>query len=314
MRKDIVMKLTNFSEDGIWLKGNLHAHSTNSDGELSPKAVINAYKKHGYHFLSLTDHDIYSTYEEFNRPDFAMIPGFELSAPVSQGRSAHFNFLQLGAESDFAQNERVSVKTPEELKEFFAKHRQNYLIMFNHPYWSLNEWEEIIDFNHITCMEVYNHGCEWLDFCGEAHNFWDTMLRKGKRWWGVADDDNHNGYNQVTGWPLNLMQTDSFGGWIKAKAKECTQEAIMNAVAAGNFYASTGPEIYDFYVEDGVVHVKCSPCERILFSGQNRNFQRILAPNLTEYSVPLKGTETFIRVQCSDKYGRTAYGNPIFLL
>jgi len=302
------MKLTNFAKEGIWLKGNLHAHSTNSDGELPPERLASEYRKFGYNFLALSDHNIYSTHEKYNSRDFVMIPGFELSSPIG-----HINILQIGVESNFAQNEEIAVGTMEQFKGFLAKHRDNYLIMLNHPSWSMLEWEKVIDLDEISCVEVYNHGCEWLDLLGESSDFWETMLRKGKKWWGIATDDNHNGYKYVSGWPFNLLQTDSFGGWICVKAKECTHEAIMAAVVNGSFYSSTGPEIYDFYVQNGYVYVSCSPCERVIFSGNQRSIRRVIATNITEFNAPLKENEKYVRVQCADKYGRVAYGNPIFL-
>ena len=39
------------------LKGNLHAHSTCSDGRLTPREVVEAYAGLGYDFIALTDHD-----------------------------------------------------------------------------------------------------------------------------------------------------------------------------------------------------------------------------------------------------------------
>ena len=39
------------------------------------------------------------------------------------------------------------------------------------------------------------------------------------------------------------------------KAKSFTREGIIEALEEGSFYASTGPEIYDFYVENGVAAV-----------------------------------------------------------
>ena len=36
-----------------WYKGNLHTHSTNSDGRLSPEEVIGLYREEGYDFLAL---------------------------------------------------------------------------------------------------------------------------------------------------------------------------------------------------------------------------------------------------------------------
>jgi len=40
-----------------WYKGNLHGHSHWSDGNVLPEQAIGWYKDHGYHFVSLTDHN-----------------------------------------------------------------------------------------------------------------------------------------------------------------------------------------------------------------------------------------------------------------
>lgn len=307
------MKYSNFIENGIWLKGNLHAHSTNSDGDLAPEQVIKEYKERNYQFLSITDHNIFTTYPQFSDHNFIMIPGLELSCYATKEKGMHLNIIQKSDQCDFTQNELFSVRSPEETVEFIKSHHQNYIVILNHPYWSLLEWEEVIDLQDVFCMEVYNHGSEWLDCVGEASKFWDTLLRKGKKMWGLATDDNHNGYKHIQGWPFNLLQTDSFGGYIMVKAKEFTHSAIMQAIMFGSFYSSTGPEIYDFYVEDGEIVVNCSPCERIIFSGDRRYFQRSFGVGLTHFRTRLKGAEKYVRVQCIDKYGKTAYGNPIYL-
>ena len=39
------------------LRGNLHAHTTFSDGIRSPAALLEEYEKRGYDFLAITDHD-----------------------------------------------------------------------------------------------------------------------------------------------------------------------------------------------------------------------------------------------------------------
>jgi hypothetical protein len=41
-----------------WYKGNFHCHSQWSDGVDLPEVVVSEYKRHGYDFLSLTDHNI----------------------------------------------------------------------------------------------------------------------------------------------------------------------------------------------------------------------------------------------------------------
>ena len=41
-------------------KGNLHTHSLWSDGDDFPEMIADWYKRHGYHFLTLSDHNILS--------------------------------------------------------------------------------------------------------------------------------------------------------------------------------------------------------------------------------------------------------------
>ena len=45
-----------FKAPGRWFKGNLHTHTTNSDGLLTPSQIAFLYKANGYDFLSITDH------------------------------------------------------------------------------------------------------------------------------------------------------------------------------------------------------------------------------------------------------------------
>src|SRR5438093_3337301 len=40
-----------------WLRGNLHAHTTYSDGVKTPKELLAEYEALGYDFLAITDHE-----------------------------------------------------------------------------------------------------------------------------------------------------------------------------------------------------------------------------------------------------------------
>jgi hypothetical protein len=46
-----------------WFKGNTHTHSLWSDGNDFPEMICDWYASHGYHFLSLTDHNKLHTHE-----------------------------------------------------------------------------------------------------------------------------------------------------------------------------------------------------------------------------------------------------------
>ena len=53
-RKEKIMEY--LAGEGLWLRGNLHTHTTVSDGKLTPEECIRLYKEKGYDFLCITDH------------------------------------------------------------------------------------------------------------------------------------------------------------------------------------------------------------------------------------------------------------------
>jgi hypothetical protein len=58
-----------------WFKGNLHTHSLWSDGDDYPEMIADWYKRQGYHFLGISDHNILQQGERW----------IELKTPVSFG-------------------------------------------------------------------------------------------------------------------------------------------------------------------------------------------------------------------------------------
>ena len=297
-------------DDGLWLKGNLHAHSTASDGDLPPSEVINAYANHGYHFFSLTDHNYFAWYSSSEK--MILIPGFELTCYLGSKR-VHVNFFEKGTHARFSQGQRFDINDEEETRAFIETYKDDYLIMLNHPDWSLLEYRDIEEYDQFFAVEVLNWGTEWYDAIGEGAYFWETGLRHGRKWGAIASDDNHNGYVEEEGWPFHNVGNDSFDGWIMVKAKEHTHKAIIEALEHGYYYASMGPEIHSFTVEDGWAEVYCSPVNRIIFSGEQRNLVRSLGEDLTHFRAPLRGNKEHVKVRIIDAQGKTAYSNPIYL-
>ena len=58
-----------------WFKGNLHTHSLWSDGDDYPEMIADWYKRSGYQFLAISDHNVLQEGTKW----------FELKAPVSVG-------------------------------------------------------------------------------------------------------------------------------------------------------------------------------------------------------------------------------------
>jgi hypothetical protein len=69
------------------LRGNLHAHTTYSDGVRSPAALLAEYESRGYDFLAITDHEDHDNWVEPGyrqalerlRPELLLFRGIELN-------------------------------------------------------------------------------------------------------------------------------------------------------------------------------------------------------------------------------------------
>ena len=98
-----------------------------------------------------------------------------------------------------------------------------------------------------------------------------------------------------------------------------TLAKVLKNMLAGNYYSSAGPEIYDWGIRDGIAYVDCSDVFRIDFIAGNdvndgtshvcKDYEETI--RYGEYV--LKGHETYVRVKCTDKNGKTAWSNPIFM-
>ena len=76
-------------QSGKFYKGNLHTHSTRSDGDSEPQDIAQRYREEGYSFLAITDHWIYGVHEELNREDFLVFPGTELDLELPERKDHH---------------------------------------------------------------------------------------------------------------------------------------------------------------------------------------------------------------------------------
>ena len=308
------MKKTIFLQDenAVWLKGNLHSHSVYSDGNLSPEEMKEAYKSHGYDFLAVSDHDIYVDTRHLCDDTFTMIQGFELwGNNYSNDKDIHVHFLWDDKNEGIEPGQVLHLpqRTGKVCQEFSYQMREKgAYVMLNHPHWSMLTSPEVGDENPYHAVEIINYGTEWLENTGDSTVFWTEMLYRGLKLWGGGGDDNHNGH------PLDSQYSDSFGGFTVVKARDRSPKAIIEALKTGSFYTSTGPAIYDFYVEDDEVHVVTSPCERIYVGGKHRAHQRKLGRHVTEFVCKLTGKENgMVRCEAMDASGRSAYSNPIFL-
>lgn len=325
------LSMRGFSETGQWYKGNLHCHTTNSDGCLTPAEAAELFRSHGYHFLCLSDHDLYSDYRpSFNRGDFILLPGLEASAVLYESstglrKKVHHLHGILGTEEMQAQAAHAlfhhketfpvaryydtwdGAKVAQQLAD--ALSARGMFVTYNHPVWSRVEEAEFLPIKGLWALEIYNYGTVNESYTGYDELHWDSFLRQGRHLFAFAADDNHN----------EGTFPDALGGYIMVKSPELSHEALVQNLLCGNFYASSGPQIFDWGIREGVAYVDCSPVCRIDFIAGNyiNDGCSCLSPSpthtLTHGEYRLKGHESYVRIRCSDLFGHTAWSNPLFL-
>ncbi|MGC9334008.1 MAG: CehA/McbA family metallohydrolase [Anaerolineae bacterium] len=290
-----------FTQPGKWYKGCLHVHSTASDGNLTPEEVLAWYRGHGYHFLALTDHNVVSQARTLAE-DWITLAGIEVDGV--DPKAGLYHLVGLGLELPWVRPVRA-----DSMQDSVDRLRAaGALVCMAHPYWSGQCSAHLTAVEGCFALEVYNGGCEVDDAKGFSHVHWDDLLAAGRRLWGLAVDDAH--------WRTG--DRDAGLGWVWVKAPALTQQAILDALAQGSFYASSGPEIYslDLDASHARITVRCSPAVAIDFVGNGPLSRRIHAPigqTLTEASYHLPKGQRYLRVACVDARGRWAWSNPLFL-
>lgn len=305
-------------KDGTFYKANLHGHSTLSDGTLTPEQLRDLYRSHGYQIFAYTDHRDYHDHRNLTQPDFLPIVSFEADLTEENGKdwpsckTYHLNFYDTcpDAFTEAKSNSLMPTCRYEDkdgINAYIAEmNRLGYLCCYNHPYWSLQDYRDYIGLQGLFAMEIYNHGCEGDGLYGYHPQVYDEMLRSGQRLHCLATDDNHNRA------PIDSPYSDSFGGFTMIKAESLGYTAVMDALKAGHFYSSTGPEIHEFYMEEGTVHIFCGPVKKIYLKTDTRDCYMELAENgrtVTSAAFTLKGGDRWIRLECVDEFGNRAYSN-----
>ena len=106
------------------------------------------------------------------------------------------------------------------------------------------------------------------------------------------------------------------GGYVMIKAPELTYTAITDALFDGNFYASSGPEIYELYVENEMVHIKCSDAVAITMNSSARGAGGVFAEEgktVAEASFPFRERQTYLRFSVRDRQGNFADTRAYFI-
>jgi len=286
-----------FEMPGRWLKGNLHTHTTRSDGELDVDERIAAYHDAGYDFIALTDHHVVSNDAAKSMSDFLVIDGVEWEADGPEpGEMYHVLGLNVPP--------GLPIANPASLDEIKrALTEAGALMVLAHPYWSGNTVERVVNaVDGMFALEVFNATCLGIGK-GTSRVHWDDALDWGARVCGIAVDDAHG------------TEHDVFKGWVMVRAASLEAAAVLDALRAGAFYSTTGPRIEDVVVDDGRIRVRCSPAVSIAFVAQRYRGRRVVpekGKRLLDARYELRGDERYVRIEVTDARGGTAWTNPMY--
>ncbi len=209
--------------------------------------------------------------ERFEVPGaFLLIEGEEIS-DYCAGKPLHINVFNPVEHIPIQGGETIMETVERDLQainEQAATTGRNLLAHINHTNW---RWaltaEELASMQGTHLFEVYNGSTGCNNYGDETHpgmdEVWDiantlrlTRLGLGPLY-GVATDDTHNYF------AVNPEVHHPGRGWIVVRTPVLETDAVLDAMRAGEFYASTGVELLDVQrgrnrylvemaVEDGV--------------------------------------------------------------
>lgn len=269
-------------------KGNLHTHTTRSDGVRSPEEAIAAYREAGYDFLAITDHRLYTPGEEL--PGFTLLGGTELDCNDFKTRRA-WHIIGLGITRPVPFEEGTP---PEALARGIRE--AGGLAVLGHPAWSLLSPQDILSQPGCFATEIYSGISEAYGGRGDSSILCDIAAAQGYRGFLLGVDDAH------------FYDTDVFQSWIVLSSPSRKTGDLLESLRSGRFYASEGPDIRQVTIEDGVVTAETSPCERIgFFTDTFWKADRLTRGHaLTTASCTLGPRDRYVRVECTDAAGKRA--------
>jgi hypothetical protein len=225
----------------VFAKGNLHAHTNDSDGDSPPEDVIAWYREHGYAFLAITDHNrltLAASHPELQDASFSLLSGEEVSMWVS-GKQVHVNALctrrGIGGGNFSTAAEALSWATTRIASE-------GGVAVVNHPNFDRAvAANDLLAAGSASLIEIMS-GHPYVYSAGRGDRpsheaLWDFALGAGAHIMGVAVDDLHR--LRVDADPPAYPGS----GWIETFGEQHDASSVCDALRRGRLYASTGPSL-----------------------------------------------------------------------
>ena len=302
-------------QSGRWLKGNTHTHTLESDGDSPPDTVAAWYKRHGYNFLVLSDHNVWVDPARLSHlvdSSFFLIPGEELTTSFGQ-KPVHVNGLNIPA-----------VITPLTDTTLLGTVQKNVDVVrgskgvphINHPNfgWAIPQ-DVLLKVKNDKLIEIHNgHPLVHNEGGGDSPGMdmvWDHLLTGGKRIYGIAVDDAHHFKGEFA-----ADRSNPGRGWVTVRATKLDAAEIMTAMESGRFYASTGVVLDSISVTPRHLTISIRTRGDFKFTtefiGKGGVVLRKTGANPAIYR--LTGSETYVRGRVTNSGGEMAWVQPVFVV
>ncbi|MBM4465173.1 MAG: phosphoesterase [Chloroflexi bacterium] len=221
-----------------WYRGDLQSHTYHSDGTGSVADLAAAARAQRLDFVAVTDHNTVSHWAHLaaaGGDDLLLIPGQEITTYYGHANAWGARGWQEFRCRDDATMARI----------IDAVHASGGLFSVNHPKDNGPAWEYSPDLP-FDCVEVWQG--LWAANNWQSVDFWDSLLRQGRRVVAVGGSDKHVApfTGQLSFYDLGMPTT-----WVYAE--ELSTAGILAGIRAGHVFISAepqGPELY--LAADGV--------------------------------------------------------------
>ncbi|HOM59679.1 MAG TPA: CehA/McbA family metallohydrolase [Kiritimatiellia bacterium] len=290
-----------FTAEGNWYKAALHVHTKTSDGDVDVATRLKQYREAGFQVVAVTDHWKTNDLTGYSDDAFLAINSMEMHPKTGTGAPGH-HLVALDLPHPFELNrDQPAQEMIDTVK------RAGGMVIYAHPHWTAHTLMEMEEVGGYVAMEVYNTHCDLASAKGFNRVYSDQMFNRGRLFGLVAVDDLH--------------KSEWIGrGWTMIRARALDRASVMEALRNGHYYASCGPAIEDFRIENGVLQVQVSPVAEIRFlcngAGGGRRFLPQPGEPLTTARWELKkGRKPTKWVYCEvvDAEGRHAWAPPIVI-
>ncbi len=289
-------------------KGDLHLHSSLSDGDCAPEEMFDRLTECGFDFCCLADHDLPG--EARSHGDLLVLPGQEMSAETGHivalssetVRDESWNTArQLQA---IAEAHGFSILSHPRIREFVKDQRPTYT-----PARLINELAGL--FNGI---EIYTHNLRSgprvaIDRLDAIWTWLTTRRDEPEETplipvWGFASSDGH--------WADHITENVGILVW----ADELSQSSLLDAIARGAFYslADSKARLSGISVDGERLFARATDAAMMGVVESRGLPAKVVTSESSgdmEIDYPIRGDEGYLRVEAMDSDGHCVYTNPI---